>query len=233
MELALAEESRGVKVFIYDLVSAGFVPPLDASDATSAACSCQPSQAGIGAGNAHDPCNNGLGQLRSRPFAAAYQGNFWGNHRSGSDIVKMMRARLADSDRVVTDPAEADLFFVPVEAFDACYAKKSWAQTVMRECGTDYKQYSDLQGMWRWLLQQDTFRQSDGSNHFIFAEFPLPYLDKTVRSPQAMAVRSRASCDVRQMGWFVDAAPTFAHVGIIWESATAAFIGLHVQSMFL
>ena len=125
----------------------------------------------------------GLGKLHSTPFMHAYQGNYWGNHRSGLDMGKMMHARLADSYRLVRDPTEAHVFFIPLDTQDSCYARKGSEQWANWECGIDFRQYSDISGMWQWLLQQESFLNSNGSDHFIFATQPLPYLEKKVCTP--------------------------------------------------
>jgi hypothetical protein len=184
-DLLLAEESRGIKVFVYDFAGAGFAPPLNATDAYSAACDCAPSVKNAGTGQ--DPCNNGVGRMHTRAFAAPFQGNYWGNFRGGQDNLKIARVRLESGYRRVTNPAEAQLFFVPLEVYDTCQARKKSMQAVNRECGIDYRRHDDFVAMWRWLLQQDAFVTSDGSDHFMFTEFPYKagqasYFRKAVRA---------------------------------------------------
>jgi Exostosin family len=128
-------------------------------------------------------CACRLGKLYSTAFAQSYQGNYWGNHRMGLDIGKVMRARMHASYRRVDKPEEADLFFIPLDAYDTCYARSQQVQTVNQECGINYTSYGAVPNMWRWLLKQPSFQKSDGSDHFVFAEQPLPYLKRKVRRP--------------------------------------------------
>ena len=171
-------------MYVYDLVAAGFAPPLNATDAHSPACDCAPSTTSHG--TTQDPCNGGAGRLHTRAFADAFQGNYWGNFRGGQDNMKTVRVRLETGYRRVFDPREAQLFFLPLEVFDACQAGKRRVQAVNRECGVDYRHHNDFLAMWRWLLRQDAFTQSDGSDHFLITEFPfkagqMSYLRKSVR----------------------------------------------------
>ena len=187
----LAEESRGIKVYVYDFAAAGFAPHLNATDARSPACDCAPSQANPGIWQ--DPCNTGLGRLHSRAFAAPFQGNYWGNFRGGQDNMKTARARLESGYRRVDDPGDAQLFFIPLEIYDTCMADKRKMQAINRECGIDYRKHSDFVAMWRWLLQQDAFAASDGSDHFLFTEFPFKagqrsYLHTSVRLRQPVTL---------------------------------------------
>ena len=186
-DLALAQESRSIKVYVYDFEEAGFALPLNASDAYSTACTCGASV--IGHGTAPDPCNNGLGRLHSRTFATAYQGNYWGNFRGGQDNSKVARARLQTGYRRVFDPNEAHLFYLPLEVYDVCQADKRSFRDFHKGCGLPFRDLTvthDFPAMWRWLLAQPAFAQSDGTDHFLFTEFPykagqLSYLRDSVR----------------------------------------------------
>jgi hypothetical protein len=101
--LRIAEHSRGVKVFIYDLAAAGFQPDLSVTDASSGACRCLPyaGQTEVTApGFPTDFCNEGLGRLqRHLRFTAAYQGNYWANHHGGESVAMLVHSRLSRSYR--------------------------------------------------------------------------------------------------------------------------------------
>lgn len=92
------------------------------------------------------------------------QGTVWSNHDSGLGLADVVHARLAHGSRVVTDPAEADLFFLPLDVVRTCdhavYARP-------QKCGVDYSLYADFDRFWRWLSEQPTWQASDGSNHFV------------------------------------------------------------------
>jgi hypothetical protein len=79
MQLSIAETARDVKVFVYDLAGAGVQPPLSAAAGDSPACNCGHSLWNnlVATGFPTNVCNEQLGKLYTRPFADAYQGNYW------------------------------------------------------------------------------------------------------------------------------------------------------------
>ena len=75
----------------------------------------------------------------------------------------------------VEDPAQADVFFIPIRNTDVCLSHGN-IMAAFERCGIDHGDHHNLPGMWRWLLQQPTFRDSDGSNHFMFSDAPFAHL---------------------------------------------------------
>lgn len=76
-----------------------------------------------------------------------------------------MHARLIDSPRAVTDPSQANLFHIPFYSWQYGHPH-SFAR--YRKCGVDYVGYGDIAtNLWKWLLQQKSFQDSDCSDHFI------------------------------------------------------------------
>jgi hypothetical protein len=71
-----------------------------------------------------------------------------------------------------------------METYNQCWAKRM--ASTFYDCGVDYKKYADISAVWRWLAQQPSFLQSDGSDHFVFAELPINYLHRFVRLPLAL-----------------------------------------------
>ena len=108
----------------------------------------------------------------------------------------MMHARMQNSYRKVTDPEQADLFLIPLAAYDTCYARPGVSEED-RNCDRSYSDYRFVKNVWRWLAEQPSFQRSDGSDHFVFAEFPLPYLDHKVRSVRGLHVSWRKAV----VGW--------------------------------
>jgi hypothetical protein len=117
-----------------------------------------------------------LGKLYQRPFAGAYQGFYWGNHNRGGSLAPMLHARLAGSPREVADPARAHLLFVPLDSRLTCHTATGWqgdqARPYLERCGYDWRSRTtkSIPDMWKWLLAQRSFAQSDGSDHFIIIE---------------------------------------------------------------
>ena len=71
----------------------------------------------------------------------------------------------------VMDPKEADLFFIPLRHVDVC----QWYENALapfEECGLVHGPHN-ITGMWQWLMQQPSFSESDGSDHFLFMEYQL------------------------------------------------------------
>jgi hypothetical protein len=65
---------------------------------------------------------------------------------------------------------------------DVCLAYHN-AMAPFEKCGIDHGRHHNITGMWRWLLQQPSFRDSDGSDHFIMVDLPFTHLrNENVRS---------------------------------------------------
>jgi hypothetical protein len=175
-QLCVAAASRRVRVYAYDLAAAGVQPPLAATAAGSRACACGHHFTYADSIAPLDLCNHGLGKLYRPRFAAPYQGVYWGNHDLGGSLATAMHARLQASDRRVTDPARADLFFIPLESRHTCATSTGFrgdeARGYFERCGYDYRDRAQrtIPDMWKWLLTQPSFRDSDGSDHFVIIE---------------------------------------------------------------
>ena len=106
----------------------------------------------------------------------ALQGRIWSNGDGGFSIAQNVHGRLQRSKRVVTDPSDADLFFIPMHARQSCFA--SWYHQPFAACGVDYSLYSKHTRFWSWMHQQPSFQASDGSDHFIIAAQNFPVFTK-------------------------------------------------------
>jgi hypothetical protein len=163
-------------VFIYDLSAAGVQPAVSALSATSKAC-LTPHDVTLSLVGAKtfpvDMCNGGLGKLYRPRCAHAYGGVCWGNHYGGGATATVLEARLRRSNRRVTKPSKAHLFFIPLECRVTCQTGTGWLGDPLRpwfqSLGYDYRpqQTRSIPDMWKWLLTQPGFRDSDGSDHFI------------------------------------------------------------------
>ena len=120
-----------------------------------------------------------------------YQGNYWGNHNGGESIAAVVHARLQNSPRVTKDLRAADVFFIPLQVRNMCFAGDQW-HTVdyFKQCGVDFARHQDLPGMWRWMLEQPSFKFSDGADHFIIVDPPMGHVEAGVRTESPVV----ASC---------------------------------------
>lgn len=130
----ISSTANAVKVFTYDLASAGLQPPLSAFAWDSAACQDCPLTFKPG-GNRNDFCNNAFGRPLARTFAAPYQGHVWAHHGQGVSVAPLVHARLAFGNRTVASPTEADLMFIPLYAVESCTVNGAH----YRECGIDFQ----------------------------------------------------------------------------------------------
>jgi hypothetical protein len=149
------------------------MPPMDAFAADGAACSetCPKMQR---PGGEIDLCNHAFGRPMQMQFADALQGWVWANHDYGSDVAMLLQGRLTASQRLVSDPAQADLLHIPYYSwqFDRprMFAK-------MQKCGLNWYDYDDpAPKLWKWMLQQESFKQSDCSDHVIVINEMEDYL---------------------------------------------------------
>lgn len=114
-----------------------------------------------------------------RVFAAAYQGNFWVNHHGGEGGSTVIEARLRFGNRNERYPEKADVFYIPFMSRNMCV---NYGGKPFRDCGlVDFVKMRNVTGMWRWLLEQPHFLQSDGSDHFLVIEPPWHHMDRRVR----------------------------------------------------
>jgi hypothetical protein len=172
--LRVARASRQVRVHTYDIAGAGVQPPLSWASPLSSPCATRHDNRIFSM--PLDLCNEGLGKLYERTFAAPYQGAYWGNHNLGGSLATTMHARLRFSYRAVASPAEAHLHFIPLESKLTCQTNSGWGNDTrrdfLRKCGYDFRgaQTRTIPDMWKWLLTQPSFQRSDGSDHFIIIE---------------------------------------------------------------
>jgi hypothetical protein len=119
-----------------------------------------------------------FGKPAPATFGSALQGIAWTNHDFGQDVALQVHARLASSPRAVSDPAEADLFFIPFYSWQLAfvhvlYEEKEAPEALaawpwQRHCETWFTSFPNAtQDLWTWLSTQPSFQQSDCSNHFI------------------------------------------------------------------
>jgi hypothetical protein len=64
------------------------------------------------------------------------------------------------------DPEEADLFFIPLDAWKIC--APHW-YSAYEQCGISYRKFASSSNFWSWMHEQPSWQSSDGSNHFIIA----------------------------------------------------------------
>jgi hypothetical protein len=123
------------------------------------------------------------------------QGNYWGDHNGGESVASVAHARLASSFRRVYTPANAHLFFIPLQTRNMCFAGDARnTVTPFKACGVDFEAHKDLPGMWRWLLHETPFGTSDGSDHFIVVEPPYAHMQGRVRAAVKMQVHRHVAC---------------------------------------
>jgi hypothetical protein len=172
--LRIARASRKVRVHTYDIAAAGVQPPLSWASPVSTPCETRHDNGIFSL--PLDLCNEGLGKLYERTFAAPYQGVYWGNHDLGGSLATTMQARLQASYRAVASPEQAHLHFIPLESKLTCQTNSGWGNDTRRAflqtCGFDFRdaQTRTIPDMWKWLLKQPSFQRSNGSDHFIIIE---------------------------------------------------------------
>ena len=110
------------------------------------------------------------------------QGNYWGIHKSGGGpVATFVHARLLNSTRRVAAAADALLKFIPLHTRNLCFAgDESDSGAQLKACGVDFGASKNIPGMWRWLLGQRSFAESDGSDHFIVLDAPYGKLQSEV-----------------------------------------------------
>ena len=87
-----------------------------------------------------------------------------------------------NSPRRVSRAAKAHLKLIPMHTRNVCFAgDHRGTMDPFQDCGIDYEAGKDLPGMWRWLLAQPSFSQSNGSDHFIVIDPPYTHLQTRVR----------------------------------------------------
>lgn len=101
-----------------------------------------------------------------------------GNHYGGEGVSTVVEARLRHGPRATGDARRADVFFIPWRTRDMCVTLS--AVQPFKRCGVDFSQGRDVPAMWRWLLQQPAFQESDGGDHFLILDPPR----LIVRRPQ-------------------------------------------------
>ena len=109
------------------------------------------------------------------------QGNYWGNHGGGEDIAAIVHARLEKSYRRVSQPEDAHLKFIPLQTRNMCFAGDNYTLTEFEGCGINFQASMNLPGMWKWLLSQPSFVNSNGSDHFMIVEPPFFIAQEQVR----------------------------------------------------
>lgn len=148
-QVDIAKHARGLKIYVYDLAAAGLMPALTTLSPASHACRnadlCRtmPHVATVA-----DLCNYGFGTPLPAPWASPLQGTLWSNGDNGLSLTPMVHSRLLRGHRVVTDPAEADLFFLPLDVVKTC---KAQLYERYRQCGVNYSRYQDFTRFWLWL----------------------------------------------------------------------------------
>lgn len=162
---AIARHARAVRVFVYDLPSK-LHPSLETFAPDSQLCR-KSGTASAWHTFGIDLCNHGHGVavIGSSPLAAAYQGNVWSNHEGGHAIAPIMHARLATSARREHNPVKAHTFFIPFYTRQITKAHKFYGHYM--QYGVDFSEYQDYAAFWAWMLEQPSFQNSDGSDHFM------------------------------------------------------------------
>lgn len=112
---------------------------------------------------------------RAASLRADLQGRLWTNGDGGFSIASNVHARLLTSQRVVSDPADADLFFIPLDAWKVCVP--GWYSHA-EPCGVSYSGYRDRSRLWTWLSAQPAWQASSGRDHFIVAAQQMIMFDK-------------------------------------------------------
>jgi hypothetical protein len=161
-----------VKIFTYDLESAGLGPRLESFSPSSPVCtSCSRPRDPTAA----DLCNYAFGSPIFSPLGYAYQGLVWSNKGRGECLAIQVHKRLSISQLSVRRADDANLFFIPIYAAQLCMNE---AYARFQECGVDFKAHSNFTAIWAWLLQQPSFRQSDGADHFMIIARPWDHVAK-------------------------------------------------------
>ena len=119
--------------------------------------------------------NYEYGKVHRRKFAFAYQGNYWGNHHGGETVAALLAARLQNSTRTTRDASAADVFFIPLSTRNSLVAQMA-VRPWRKNCGVDFISGRNITRMWRWLLEQPSFQESDGSDHFLVIEPPKAHM---------------------------------------------------------
>ena len=137
-----------------------------------------------------------------------------------------MHKRLTESRFSTRDAGNATLFFIPLyipqlcmpEAytrFEACgvdfspipdsssasEVQPTWAQTTenpwTRLQGTPEPDADHAEAVWRWLLQQESFQKSDGSDHFIVVARPWEHVASVRPCSHGLSLVASTPCRKR------------------------------------
>jgi hypothetical protein len=162
----ILQEAQSLKIYVYDLASAGLQPPLHALAPGSPACTNPSCQGIYSYGTNIDLCNYGYGTPERKRFASPWQGSLWSNSDGGFSIAMNVHARLLHSPRRTLNPDEADLFFIPLYSRQLCLP---WHYAPYLKCGFSIDRQLNITRLWEWIDEQQAWQNSDGSNHFVIA----------------------------------------------------------------
>jgi hypothetical protein len=179
--------TKGLKVFTYDLVGAGLMPPLETFSMQSPLCK----ECDRPLYPQWTECNYGLGTAQRSPIVSDYQGYLW---HGGEDSSIYTHYRLTHSSFATTNASEAQLFFIPIYPL---LHERSKPDPVWY-CGPLLLEYADYTRLWGWLRNQTSYKNSDGANHFIMVAHPWGHakrwplfkslgLENAGLSPEAMS----------------------------------------------
>ena len=122
---------------------------------------------------AADLCNYAFGTPIATPLGRGHQGVVWSNKGRGETLAVQLHHRLLHSTFATADPRLATLYFIPIYVAQLCMPE---AYSRFAACGVDFAAYSNFTRIWEWLMDQNSFRESNGRNHFFVAARPWDHI---------------------------------------------------------